>query len=657
MQNNQSLIKLKTLIKIRQPDPNTTVNLTPVSKNKGKTPFDQSNLSNKTERKSIPSKSPNRSTTKQSSRSQLKINTSINANKDSLNENANYTIFTSKEPSGSIVCSNKPIQGKLINSSFITEKDLYEYSYALIKDSNILLFDKIYNENVKIEQIYQEQLKGQVSNLFQGQNSCLFLFGPVEGGKSYTLRGGETNQEKGLLSKTVLEILNLIEINKQANQGGLKYINYGLKLACYQVFNDVIHDLLSKDYNKEVKILNSGNSNNNQDSYLENLTKKEINSQKDLDYCLKETIQFRKLLTQSLRVNDLKRKSSLVFSLIVEKRESNESNNKSNTEKKTSKLAQIDLVELPSSNNGLPPETEKGDVFKNISKTFNSIVNNIVSFSNGKTPKLESKLTLSLKNTLRPGSTIFFIACVSSTECPLGDSYQALKFTNWMRNQVLNLNPNPEYPTPYSDDNKGITTGSNLKLNLIDQDLNNLNFTADETEFNNDNRQKLHYCNTDNRENRDNRYIDQEVNDTFNENNYNQNHNNNGNFNDRVQTFTNLNYGTNSKNIYNTPNLPSTQLNTNIFKNNNGNSNNMHQTKKINYQNPYYTNQFDQTTKDNSSTMINPEITPINNENNKVHFNTQDNYLKIDDNRDKVSIFHILINALLNFLIIFFKLE
>jgi hypothetical protein len=100
--------------------------------------------------------------------------------------------------------------------------------------------------------------------------------------------------------------------------------------------------------------------------------------------------------------------------------------------------------------------------------------------------------------------------------------------------------------------------------------------------------------------------------------------------NERNQTFTNLNYGTNSKNIYNTPNLPSSNLNTNIFKNNNGNINSIHESKKINYQNPYYLS-HDQTTKD--TTLMNPEITPISNDN-RVHFNNLDNREKVSNEKN-----------------------
>lgn len=640
----QSLINLKTLIKIKQPD-SSALQVNGIN-GKSKSNLNQSGLSTKQNLSNkANSKSPNKifSTQKANNKPQLKQNLSSNAiNKESnptcLNDNVNYTVFTSKEPSGSIVCSNKPINGKLINSSFLTEKDLYEYSYTLIKDSNILLFDKVYNETVKIDTIYKEQLKLQVSELFQGHNSCMLFFGPIDSGKSFSLRGGENNQEKGLLAKTVSEILNLIEISKQANLGGVNYSHFGLSLSCYQVFNDIIHDLLGKDYSKELKL---AISNNNQDCFIESLSRRNISNQKDLDISIKEIIQFRKLLTQSLKINDLKRKSSLVFNLIIEKRESFENKNASNKESKITKFSQLDFVELPSSNYGLPPEIEKGEIFKNISKTFNSIVNNIVSFSNGKLPKLESKLSLSLKSTLRPGSSIFFMTCVNPIEFPLGDSYQALKFTNWMRNQVLNLSPNPEYPISFSKDNK-------KQFMNIDEETttnNKVNFTvADDEENENkvpNNILKLDRYYTENNvyDNNNDLQDSNEVQEKMNKGNV-----QTGLLNKKIpnnnQVYTHINYGTDNKNLYNFPqNTKCTVNNRNNFNTNNNSNNNQEYFESLQHENT-----LKEGTNFNSSNQIPQSINQNKLFNNKELQRESNLYgINNEEGKEKVNILYILL--------------
>jgi hypothetical protein len=66
-----------------------------------------------------------------------------------LKENTKYSIFTSVSPSNTVVVTNNPISGKLINSTFLTTNDLFEYSYSLIKDATLLEFDRVYNESQK----------------------------------------------------------------------------------------------------------------------------------------------------------------------------------------------------------------------------------------------------------------------------------------------------------------------------------------------------------------------------------------------------------------------------------------------------------------------------------------------------------------------------
>ena len=216
-------INLKTIGKLREPE---------MFKGKNSSFKNSKPLTNQSSKSKITKTTKSKSPINRSKISETNNNKSVN---NTLYEEENYTIFTSNKPSGSLVCTNKPISGRLINSSFITEKDLYEYSYSLIKESNILVFDRVYNENSKVDEMYQDHLKGKISSLFQGHNTCWFFFGPTDSGKSFTLRGGENNQEKGLLSKTVFEILNMIELSKQVNQNknnvyGLKTFNVALTL-------------------------------------------------------------------------------------------------------------------------------------------------------------------------------------------------------------------------------------------------------------------------------------------------------------------------------------------------------------------------------------------------------------------------------------------
>ena len=149
-----------------------------------------------------------------------------------------------------------------------------------------------------------------------------------------------------------------------------------------------------------------------------------------------EAMKIRKNQAQLLKINDLKKKSHLVISLILEKTVKASENFSKTNEKTIEKFAQIDFVELASAQYGLPkiklePEEKfqsNDDILnKNISNTFNSISNCIVAAASNLQPKQDSKLSLCLKTTLNKNGRIIFVANVLATEYPLSASLKTLK--------------------------------------------------------------------------------------------------------------------------------------------------------------------------------------------------------------------------------------
>lgn len=108
-----------------------------------------------------------------------------------------------------------------------------------------------------MDKLYNENIKENVCNMIKGKNSCILFFGPSEGGKSFTLRGGE-NSDKGILDRDSDDLFNLIEISKQVNHGkSIRVISYNIKMSVYQVFNDNISDLLNNSQTQNFLKVNS----------------------------------------------------------------------------------------------------------------------------------------------------------------------------------------------------------------------------------------------------------------------------------------------------------------------------------------------------------------------------------------------------------------
>ena len=418
-----------------------------------------------------------------------------------LNPNIKYTMFTCKQPSNTLIISSKPIKGSSINETFLTKNDLYDFSQSILKDTSLLEFDKVYNETHSLEKIYNENIKDNITNLFHGKNSCVLFFGPIDSGKSFSLRGSADQRinENGILSKAINDIFSLVELTKQANQNSQINSYFIVKLSAYQIYLDSVHDLLSREI-QQIKI-EQYYDNHLINTNLVNLTQKEINNKKEYDICIQEAVKQRKNLSQVLKVNELKRKSHLVISIIIEKREKTlDSITRINNENLNENYSQIDFVELASSNYGLIGDIDENEtsinriLYQNTSKVFNSISNNIICSFNNMTPKNESKLTLCLKKTLRMNSNIVLVNCIVPWEYPLNNSFKALKFGNWIRNQILNLSENDvmvnnnfnQFSNNYEDENN-INNYNNMNdniMNNLNDNINNMNDLNDMNRIN-----------------------------------------------------------------------------------------------------------------------------------------------------------------------------
>ena len=412
------------------------------------------------------------------SKSLKRANPTNAQSKKGLTESLQYTIFTSYQPSNLILVSSKPIEGGTINQAFQTKNDLYDFGKNFLKESALFEFDKIYNESNSIDLIYKDLIKDNISNLFQKKNSCILLHGPIDSGKSFLLRGGNTQYggESGLIYRGIRDIFRLISLYNQANTNTS---SFHVKFCSYQIYLDNIHDLLSKE--SFIVTVEKYLENNLVNTNLLGLTEKEIKSIPEYESCMREAVHNRATLSQKLKINDINRKSYFIISIRLEKKIYSKDgiliidDNFKN-------YSRIDFVELVSSNfaNNSDQITEndmspKAMLYRNTDNVFNSLCENIVCSCNCTTPSSDCALTLALKNSINPESNIVFINCVVPWESPPNFSFKAIKFSNWLRNLVLEQNQNLENNNDVNDNinneiennNKNIVNNSNERLPSI----------------------------------------------------------------------------------------------------------------------------------------------------------------------------------------------
>ena len=412
-----------------------------------------------------------------------------------LKDDIKYTMFSSGDSSNIMLVSPKPIKGSTLNEALKVCDNLYEFHNSILNETSLLEYDKIYNETNTLEQIYNEIINDNITQLFHKKNSCVFCFGPSGGGKSYLLFGENNDinniknnknnkyhylnctkekkedknekKNKGLIKSSIYKILNLIKINKQGNDIPNNVKNkYELKISIYQVYFDKIFDLLSKDV-KKINMQINYDENKVLDTKLIGLTDVEIRNSQDYEKIVKEVEINRKNLARNLKVKDINKNSYLIISLKLRKKIQNRVGNNIIDNYSADYFSQIDFVELVSSEIGLSDKFQNSNdlsfeysLYENTKKVYDSIIDNISSSNYGISPTKESTVTLSLKNTLKTNSNIIFFNCVIPWEYPINESFKALKFTTWLRNQVVN-------------DEENINNNDNCNLNLVNNSNNN----------------------------------------------------------------------------------------------------------------------------------------------------------------------------------------
>ena len=406
----------------------------PTSKSSNKSSYPKTNSLMK-------SKYPRNNDSKSQKKQIVKPNDS---QKKGLNENTFYTMFTSQVPCNLMLVSSKPIEGSTINQAFQTQNDLYDFGKNFLKESALFEFDKIYNETNSLDTIYKDLIKDNISNLFQKKNSCVILYGPIDGGKSFLLRGGATptGGDSGLLSRAIRDIFRLISLYNQANNNSS---SFHAKISSYQIYLDNIHDLLSKD--SYMITIEKYLENNYVNTNLIGLNEKEIKNMTEYESCMREAVHNRAILSQKLKINDINRKSYFIISLRLEKKIYSK-DGVLIIDDNFKNFSRIDFVELVSSNFGNIEQFSENDfspkamLYRNTDNVFNSLCENIVCSCNGNSSSSDTALTLALKNSINPDSNIVFINCVIPWESPPNYSFKAIKFTNWLRNMVIDQNKN-----------------------------------------------------------------------------------------------------------------------------------------------------------------------------------------------------------------------
>jgi len=107
-------------------------------------------------------------------------------------------------------------------------------------------FDKVFEENVDTNQVYDDVAKGIVSSVVNGLNGTIFAYGQTSSGKTYTMQGSGSIQDGasengGIVHMAARDIFS--NIQSQPNRMFL------VRASFLEIYNEEVRDLLSTSSN------------------------------------------------------------------------------------------------------------------------------------------------------------------------------------------------------------------------------------------------------------------------------------------------------------------------------------------------------------------------------------------------------------------------
>eukprot|EP01138_Halocafeteria_seosinensis_P014292 gb/GECG01014592.1/.p1 GENE.gb/GECG01014592.1/~~gb/GECG01014592.1/.p1 ORF type:complete len:994 (+),score=180.45 gb/GECG01014592.1/:1-2982(+) len=107
--------------------------------------------------------------------------------------------------------------------------------------SHTFTFDKVYGTTDDQKKVYETTAQGVVSSSLQGYNATIFAYGQTGTGKTYTMEGFNSQEERGIIPRAIEQIFQHIRSSVSPRMRFLVRASY------LQIYNEVISDLLKPE--------------------------------------------------------------------------------------------------------------------------------------------------------------------------------------------------------------------------------------------------------------------------------------------------------------------------------------------------------------------------------------------------------------------------
>ncbi|XP_028405762.1 kinesin-II 85 kDa subunit-like [Dendronephthya gigantea] len=280
---------------------------------------------------------------------------------------------------------------------------------------HIFTFDNNYFWDTKNEQIFKDIGIPAVTNIVNGINSTLVIYGQKYSGKEFTFAGG--HDDVGIVPMICKELFRLID--ESASN-----IQFFTTVSYAEVYQDILHDLLNPS-GQDLKV----SKNAQLGVFVDGLSELVCVNGEDMQELFEQGNRVNKILSNQEQNNDFRR-GSLVFSIDIQKKDLSKPDHQG-------LKAKLTIVNLADSDH-FPESLEKHQDSSSIEKSINSLTNVISTISESNRANQvvydQSKLTSLLQESFGGNCQTFFIAAVSPADADFHETLSTLQIASKVRN-------------------------------------------------------------------------------------------------------------------------------------------------------------------------------------------------------------------------------
>eukprot|EP00775_Hariotina_reticulata_P012257 gene12257-12395_t len=120
-----------------------------------------------------------------------------------------------------------------------TRRTLHNQMVELRGNEHHFSFDKVFAPGTSQQQVF-DSVSELVQSALDGYHVCLFSYGQTGAGKTYTMSGGSSADQQGIMPRSVNQILESVaQLTEQEWR-------YELSASCIEVYNNTLRDLLAE---------------------------------------------------------------------------------------------------------------------------------------------------------------------------------------------------------------------------------------------------------------------------------------------------------------------------------------------------------------------------------------------------------------------------